>query len=236
MLQRHLPRGDYRFVELVQRGQADWLASACQRGVTCDALVISGHFDDGTEFYTDRFDDREFLTMHELQQASCSASCQRPVRPAEEVYLFGCNTLKSEPRHVATAELARSLVRSGQKPADADRLSALLSERYGQSDRLRHVFKDVPVLYGFSSKAPLGPTAGLFLERYFQTAPAARSQAAAPAPAAEPVRAGSSMIAVPGLTEADPHASFQHDMCRLADKQPRTRKSSASCTRCRSAT
>ena len=64
--------------------------------------------------------------------------------------------------------------RSGHSQADAERVSALLSERYGQSnrDRLRHVFKDVPVLYGFSSKAPLGRTAGPLLERYFQTAPA----------------------------------------------------------------
>ena len=73
--QRHLPRDNYRFVELVQRGQPDWLASACRRGVTCDALIISGHFDDGTEFYTDRHDDKEFLTVHEMQHASCSASC-----------------------------------------------------------------------------------------------------------------------------------------------------------------
>ena len=26
--QRHLPRGEYKFVELVQRGQPDWLESA----------------------------------------------------------------------------------------------------------------------------------------------------------------------------------------------------------------
>ncbi len=66
--------------------------------------------------------------------------------------------------------MARSLVRSGHSQADAERVAALLSERYGQSnrDRLRHVFKDVPVLYGFSSKAPLGRTAGPLLERYFQ--------------------------------------------------------------------
>ena len=147
---------------------------ACRRGVTCDALIISGHFDDGTEFYTDRFDDHEFLTVHEMQQASCSASCNGLFSQLKEVYLFGCNTLKSDPRHVASAEIARSLVRSGHTQADAERVSALLSERYGQSnrDRLRHVFKDVPVLYGFSSKAPLGRTAGPLLERYFQTAPA----------------------------------------------------------------
>ncbi|NRF67098.1 hypothetical protein HLB44_08905 [Aquincola sp. S2] len=219
--QRHLPRGDYRFVELVQRGQPDWLASACRSGVSCDALIISGHFDDGTEFYTDRFDDREFLTVHEMQRASCSASCNGLFSQLKAVYLFGCNTLKSAPRHVASAEVARSLVHSGHSQADADRLSELLSERYGQSnrDRLRHVFKDVPVLYGFSSKAPLGRSAGPLLERYFQSAPAGEITSGRASPALLNLFGPSSMIAVAGLTDADPHASFRRDMCGFADER-----------------
>ena len=46
-----------------------------------------------------------------------------------------------------------------------------LNERYAQSnrDRMRSIFKDVPVIYGFSGKAPLGPTAGAVLDRYFQS-------------------------------------------------------------------
>lgn len=220
--QRHLPPGEYRFVELVQRGKPDWLASACQRGVTCDALIISGHFDDGTEFYTDRFDDREFLTVHELQRASCSASCSGLFSQLKEVYLFGCNTLKSEPRHVASAEVARSLVRSGRSQADAERLSALLSERYGQSnrDRLRHVFREVPVLYGFSSKAPLGRTAGPLLERYFQSAPRNEIASGRASQTLLSLFAPSSMIAVAGLADADPHAGFRRDMCGFADDRP----------------
>jgi hypothetical protein len=220
--QRHLPRDEYRFVELVQRGQRDWLASACQRGVTCDALIISGHFDDGTEFYTDRHDDREFLTVHELQHASCSASCNGLFAQLKEVYLFGCNTLKSAPRHVASAEVARSLLRAGQTPADAERVSALLSERYGESnrDRLRHVFSGVPVLYGFSSKAPLGRTAGPLLERYFQSAPAGEVASGRTSPTLLNLFGPTSMIAVAGLTDTDPHAPFRRDMCTLAGEQP----------------
>ncbi len=219
MFQRHLPRGDYRFVELVQRGKPDWLESACQRGVSCDALVISGHFDDGTEFYTDRFDDKEFLTMHELQRASCSGSCSGIFSQLKEVYLFGCNTLKSAPRYTASAEVTRSLLRSGVSPADAERVSALLSERYGQSnrDRLRHVFKDVPLLYGFSSKAPLGRTAGPLLERYFQSAPAGEVASGRASATLLNLFGPSSMVAVAGLTNADPHAAFRNDMCSLAD-------------------
>ena len=220
--QRHLPPGEYQFVELVQRGRPDWLESARRRGITCDALIISGHFDDGTEFYTDRFDDREFLTVHEMQQASCSASGDGLFSQLKEVYLFGCNTLKSDPRYVASAEVGRSLLRSGHTQADADRLSALLSERYGQSnrDRLRHVFKDVPVLYGFSSKAPLGRSAGPLLERYFQSAPAGEVASGRPSATLLRLFGPSSMIAVSGLTDADPHLGFRRDMCNFADDRP----------------
>ena len=220
--QRHLPRGEYQFVELVQRGKPDWLESARRRGVSCDVLIISGHFDDGSEFYTDRFEDREFLTMHELQRASCSAAGNGLFAQLKEVYLFGCNTLKSDPRHVASAEIVRSLLRSGQSPADAERVSALLSERYGQSnrDRLRHVFNNVPVLYGFSSKAPLGRTAGPLLERYFQTAPAGEVASGKPSPTLLKLFGPSSMIAVAGLTDADAHAGFRRDMCSFADDRP----------------
>jgi hypothetical protein len=217
--QRHLPRGEYQFVELVQRGKPDWLESARRRGVRCDALIISGHFDDGYEFYTDHDEDREFLTVHEMQQASCSASGNGLFSQLKEVYLFGCNTLKSDPRYAASAEVRRSLVRAGHTQADAERLSALLSERYGQSnrDRLRHVFKDVPVLYGFSSKAPLGRTAGPLLERYFQSAPAGEVASGRPSPTLLKLFGPSSMIAVSGLTDADPHAGLRRDTCGLAD-------------------
>jgi hypothetical protein len=222
VFQRHLPPDEYRFVELVQRGKPDWLASACQRRVSCDALIISGHFDDGTEFYTDRFEDHEVLTVHELQQASCSASCSSLFSQLKEVYLFGCNTLKSDPRRVAAGEVMRSLLRAGQSQADAQRVASLLNERYGESnrDRLRHIFKDVPVLYGFSSKAPLGRYAGPTLERYFQNAPRGEVGSGRASATLLQLFGPSSMVAVPGLTDADPHAAFRGDMCSLADDKP----------------
>jgi hypothetical protein len=121
-----------------------------------------------------------------------------------------------------SAEVARSLVRSGHSQADAARLSALLGERYGQSnrDRLRHVFKDVPVLYGFSSKAPLGRSAGPLLERYFQSAPAGEVASGRPSPTLLSLFAPSSMVAVEGLTDADPHAGLPRRHVRLRDDRP----------------
>ena len=74
-LRRVLPEDKFQFVELVERGRPDWLASACRQNLRCDVLVISGHFDGGTEFYSDRLDARESLPVAEMERASCSASC-----------------------------------------------------------------------------------------------------------------------------------------------------------------
>lgn len=222
--QRHLDPSAYRFVELVQPGRPDWLASARERGERCDVLVISGHFDDGSEFYTDRFDVHEFLTMQEMQHESC-----RPdglFANLKEVYLFGCNTLKADPRYSAGPEVLRSLQRAGASPADAQRRAAWLSERYGQSnrDRLRQVFQDVPVIYGFSSKAPLGRYAGPLMERYFQSAPAGEVGSGRPSATLLKLFGPSSMISVAGQTAADPHAAFRAEMCSLADDRPPAQK------------
>src|ERR1043166_7507038 len=38
MFRQRLPEDQYQFVELVERGRPDWLASACRQGVRCDLL------------------------------------------------------------------------------------------------------------------------------------------------------------------------------------------------------
>lgn len=219
---RNLPSGEYRFVELVKPKQSDWFQQACQSQVRCDALVISGHFDDGTEFYTDRLGDRDRLPVTELEQASCSAACDGVLAQVKEVYLFGCNTLQSDPRHVAGGEVQRHLTRSGLPPEEIARVTASLNARYGQSnrDRLRNVFKDVPLLYGFSSKAPLGRHAGPLLERYFLTAPAGEMASGRASGTLLGLFGPTSMVATAGLKDTDPDAAFRQDMCRLADTRP----------------
>src|SRR5512139_1467755 len=172
-LRRRLPEGDYRFVELVEHGRPDWLAAACRSGVRCDALVISGHFDGGTEFYTDRLEQRESLPVDEMRRAACSETCPGVFSQVREVYLFGCNTLNADGLTGAAGEVARGLVRAGAAPADAERIARALNDRHRESnrDRMRQIFKDVPVIYGFSSKAPLGPSAAAALERWLQASP-----------------------------------------------------------------
>src|SRR5882672_1864140 len=173
---RHLPAGDYRFVELVERGRADWLESARQKGIRCDLLIISGHYDGGdyaggNEFFSEYVDAHEYLPVDEMERVACSEPDDGLFSQLRAVYLFGCNTLNPQALLSAPAAIARTLVQAGHSPADAERLARALSARYADSsrDRMRHIFKDVPAIYGFSSVAPLGPSAANYLGRYFQS-------------------------------------------------------------------
>jgi hypothetical protein len=219
VFQQNLPQEQFKFVELVHRGRPDWLAAACHAGVRCDVLIISGHFDSGTEFYSDRLGVREFLGVDELERASCSDSCPGLFSQLKQVYLFGCNTLNADPSRSASAEIARSLIRSGHSPSDAQALSRDLNERYGESnrDRIRQIFKDVPVIYGFSAKAPLGRSAAPILERYFRSG--AASEVGTGSASAKLLRlfAPSSMTVTDGVAETDPGAAFRREACHFAD-------------------
>ncbi len=216
---RHLPAGDYRFVELVERGRPDWLASACQQQVQCDALIISGHFDGGTEFYTDKLDQGEFLSVEEMERASCSDSCPGVFSQLKEVYLFGCNTLKPEARQTVTDDIVRGLLRSGHSQADATRVAALLGEQHAGSnrDRMRAIFKDVPVVYGFSSLAPLGRTAGPLLDRYFQSAPVPEIGTGQVSGKLLAAFSNTALTVTPGLTSTELQASVRRDACQFID-------------------
>src|SRR4029079_3533868 len=131
------------------------------------------------EFYSDRIDARESLPVDEMERVSCSDSCPGLFSQLKEVYLFGCNTLNADSLDSVSGEIARSLVRAGHSQEDAVALARVLNDRHAGSNRdpMRQIFKDVPVIYGFSSKAPLGATAGPMLERYLRAggAPAVSS-------------------------------------------------------------
>src|SRR5437764_1087971 len=121
IFRRSLPPDDFQFVELVERGRPDWLASACRKDVRCDVLLISGHFDDGTEFYSDRLGARESLPTDELERASCSDSCPGLFSQLKEVYLFGCNTLQAKPARSASGVIGQGLICSRDSHDNAAR-------------------------------------------------------------------------------------------------------------------
>ena len=172
VFRRHWPEPGHRFVELVERGRPDWLESACRARVSCDVLIISAHYDGANDFFSDRLENNESLTVNELERASCSGSCPGLFADLKEVYLFGCNTLNPEPQSGASAEIVRSLVREGLSPQEAKRQLRSLTATHGESsrDRMRQIFHQVPAIYGFASTAPLGPIAGATLSRYFRAA------------------------------------------------------------------
>jgi hypothetical protein len=219
MFRQRLPEGQYRFVELVERGRADWLASACKQGIRCDLLVISGHFDGATVFYSDQVAASEFLPVAEMERASCSDSCPGLFSQLKEVYLFGCNTLNSDATRSMSSEVGRSLVRGGHSQVDARRLANALDKRHGEStrDRMRRIFVNVPVIYGFSSVAPLGPTAATLLGRYLQASSMADVGSGRSSSRLLSTFAAESMIAVSGLSDADPGAAYRRESCQFVD-------------------
>jgi hypothetical protein len=219
VFRRNLPEDRYDFVELVERGEPDWLGASCRKGVRCDVLLVSGHFA-GTEFYSSRADARETLPVDALERASCSDSCPGLFSQLKEVYLFGCDTLNPTPVRSATPEVAMSLVREGATPEVARREAQALAERNGESAlaHMRRLFPGVPLIYGFSSKAPYGRVAGPMLERLFQ--------AGGFEPGTGQVNerlyrlfAPASMTVTQGLRDTDPNADYRAEACRYHDER-----------------
>jgi len=215
---RHLPKDQYEFVELLERGRADWLESACRRQVHCDVLIVSGHFN-GVEFYSDQVDIDDSLPIQEMERASCSASCPGLFSQVKEVYMFGCNSLNPESIPSVAAEIQKSLERSGQSPAEAARAARTLAARHPQSirDAARRLFVDVHAIYGFSSVAPLGPTAASLIDRYFQSSPGERIGNGSPNRRLLGSFAAHSMTVVSGLSSSDPAARDRAQACRFVD-------------------
>jgi hypothetical protein len=219
---RFLPADKYDFVELVERGRPDWLASSCQAKVSCDVLIISGHHGEGPEgnvFFSESNDAREYLAIEELERVSTSSSCPSLFAKLKEVYLFGCNSLNSEAQHTVSAEITRSFVRDGHAPMEAAQLAKRLGLQRGESgrDRMRLVFPDVPVIYGFASVAPLGPVAAGVLTRYFQGTGTGEIGKGRTSNSLLRQFAQHRMVATSGMSAGDPLADLRRDVATFAD-------------------
>ena len=212
-----LPADRFDFVELVERGRPDWLASSCRKGITCDVLMVSGHFA-GTEFYSSRFSVDETLPVDEIERTGCSESCPGLFSQLKEVYLFGCDTLNPTPVRTVTPEIIRSLEREGRSPAEAARAAQDLADRHGESalEHMRRLFPGVPVIYGFSSKAPYGKYAGPMLRRLFATSEPMVGTGAVNEKLHR-LFAPASMTVTTGLRESDANAGYRAEACRYFD-------------------
>ena len=193
-----LPKGDYEFVELVEKGRPDWLRSSCQKGIQCDMLVVSGHFNAGDTFYSDQLDRNEYLDVDELERASCSASCPNLFSRLKEVYLFGCESLNPD-----ASKYASSHGESGR-------------------DRMRRIFPDVPSIYGFYSSAPVGPTAAMLLNRYFDGGGGARLGSGQLDAKLLKVFGKNHMTHARGVREGEQLATYRGQVCQFFDERKST--------------
>ena len=216
---RFLSAEKYDFVELVERNRPDWLASACEAKVSCDVLLISGHHGEGNVFFSDAVERGEHLEIAELERVTCSDSCPSLFANLKEVYLFGCDTMNPQAQHTVSEEIARSFIREGRSPAEAARLANLLRTQRGESsrDRMRLVFQDVPVIYGFSSAAPLGPSAAGTLNRYFQASGPGEVGKGRPSAGLLRQFAPQGMVAARGIAAGDPLGALRKDVCNFAN-------------------
>jgi hypothetical protein len=227
---KHLPKDRFEFIELVEKGRPDWLARSCARGIRCDMLIVSGHLA-GRSFFSDRLESKDQLPLDELERVSCSESCPELFGNLKQVFLFGCGTLSAAAVQSVGADARRSLQRSGLPRAEVDRILRALDKDYAESnqDRMRRIFYDVPALYGFGSKAPLGPAAASALSRYFRSPGSAQemlrvqerlARGAGPRLANRRLAghfADPEMKVVGGLTLADPAVRVRAEMCTFFD-------------------
>ncbi|MCU0257363.1 MAG: hypothetical protein MUF60_11555 [Vicinamibacterales bacterium] len=160
-----------RFVELTDFAsggdqKSGWLGRACEAGIQCDVLLISGHFAN-TFFGESAFE----LPLRELEREACGHRCPGVLSRPRVVFLFGCNTLAAKDTDRRSPEAYRALlIGDGLQPRFADRVVALRYGPLGEEtrERMRKVFGLQAVLLGFSSVGPVGAVAGPVFRAYLR--------------------------------------------------------------------
>ncbi len=170
---KHFDSKIWNFVELTSVGQNqdyssrhEWFEKACKKKISCDVLVISGHFG-GRFFGSSSFE----LSMEGLERSSCSSDCSGIIDHPKEVFLFGCNTLAGKDRdRRSPEEYFNVLIADGYTELEA---RDIVSFRYGPTGasfarRMSDVFSKTPRIYGFNSIGPSGKNVEPLLDRYLK--------------------------------------------------------------------
>src|SRR5262249_11820099 len=144
-------------------GAERWLPQLCRSDLQCDVTLFSAEF-------AGRFFGRsgQSLTLQEMEEASCKASCAGLFHKPREVFLLACNTLATKDEDLRSPEIyLQVLIDHGFDRTSAERVVAM---RYGPlgptfREALRRIFMGVPRIYGFSSVAPTGEYTAPMLEK-----------------------------------------------------------------------
>ena len=163
---------DFNSVELVEEGNSKWFQKACESGIKCDILLISGHF--GGSFFGSS---GEWLPSEVLENASCRTSCSGLLKHPREVFLFGCNTTAGKEPDSRTPEQYADILYNEHRDVYTSRAMAEMHAAFRYSplgsqtqDRMKRVFQNARI-YGFHSTAPSGPNIRPRLHRYFRSIP-----------------------------------------------------------------
>lgn len=151
-------------VELIPNSKdPNWFSNACNSGVKCDVLLLSGHF--GGMFFGEK--SSSTLSLDEIEKASCQRTCGN-ILNAKQVYLMGCNTLATKkPDHRSIEKYLSVLVQDGFPRNLAEEVVASRYVNYGLgiSERMSIAFRNSKELFGFSSTGPLGVHAAPKLQK-----------------------------------------------------------------------
>ncbi len=167
-------------VELTTMGEDDWFKKACESGIRCDQLVISGHF--AGSFFGES---GKKLDMKEMEEAGCSKTCEGIMNQPYEVFLFGCNTLAEKNLdHRSPAQYLQVLLDDGMTRTQAEMVVQSRYGSVGDSNRssMQRAFSGLQKqIYGFNSVGPSGKNVKGFLSNYFNriSAPAQLEKQAA---------------------------------------------------------
>jgi hypothetical protein len=148
------------------RTKTAWFMDRCRPDLSCDVVIYSGEFA-GAFFGAYG----HYVTVQEMEEASCQQRCRGLFSDPREVFLLACNTLATKSTDHRTPEEYRNvLLAHGYSHADAQRVVAVRYGPLGPSFResLRRMFMGVPRIYGFSSVAPLGQFTAPRLQDYFR--------------------------------------------------------------------
>nr|BFD68317.1 hypothetical protein HAGR004_33390 [Bdellovibrio sp. HAGR004] len=153
-------------IELVpsQNKNPYWLQNACNAGIECDVLLVSGHF--GGVFFGEGVSTT--LDLKELERLSCSNSCPGILKKPKDVFLMGCNTLATKTRDKRSIEeYVEVLIKNGFPRDLAERVAFSRYSDFGMSisQIFASAFPHAERLHGFSSTGPLGKVAGPLLRQ-----------------------------------------------------------------------
>lgn len=167
LFSKHLSPIGYKQVELVPDNKdPNWFKKACASDVSCDILVVSGHF--GGLFFGES---SSTISLAELINAKEKSLCPNILDKPKSVFLMGCNTLASKsPDHRSVNDYLYVLVGDGFPLNLAEEVAASRYLDFGQSmsEFMTSVFNKSQMVVGFDSTGPLGAQAAPKLERAFR--------------------------------------------------------------------